>query len=161
MKKTTCCLILMAAIALPISLLAQLPRGTAQTSFEGKSVEINYGRPSLAGRDMLGRLRPGQIWRMGADSPTSLKTEATLDFGDGQVVGPGTYQLSARKSEEGEWTLLVNSDAGGQVAEVSCHSSQSDQQVEMFTIELVGDAGQGTFTMSWDTLRVSTTFTAE
>ena len=46
-----------------------------QVTLAGKSVSIDYGRPSLAGRDMIAQLQPGQSWRMGADSPTSLKSE--------------------------------------------------------------------------------------
>ncbi len=157
MKKISC-LVLIAALSLPMALLAQAPRGTAKASFSGKSVEISYGRPSLAGRDMLSRLRPGRPWRMGADSPTSLKTEATLDF-DGQTVEPGTYQLQALKTEEGKWHLLVRSD-GTKVAEVLCQSSNGDEKVETFTIELHADGNQGEFKMAWDTLRVDTTFKA-
>ncbi|MEE8583477.1 MAG: DUF2911 domain-containing protein [Acidobacteriota bacterium] len=143
-----------------MALLAQAPRETVRVSFSGKSVEISYGRPALAGRDMLGRLRPGRPWRMGADSPTSLKTEATLDF-NGQTVEPGTYRLMVLKTQEGDWRLLVRSETDGiNVAKAVCQSNEGDEEVESFTIELHADGNQGEFKMSWGTLRVSTTFTA-
>ena len=153
-------LILIAVLTLPMALLAQAPRETVKVSFSGKSVEISYGRPALAGRDMLGRLQAGRPWRMGADSATVLKTEATLDF-NGQTVEPGTYQLLALKTEEGNWRLLVRSEEDRtNLAEVDCQSSKGDEQVESFTIELHAEGSQGEFKMAWDTLRVRTTFTA-
>ncbi|MGH9451384.1 MAG: DUF2911 domain-containing protein, partial [Terriglobia bacterium] len=46
-------------------------RATAKAEFNGQTVSINYGRPSLHGRtitQMLGELKPGGFWRLGADS---------------------------------------------------------------------------------------------
>ena len=73
--------LLAAAVVVAAPAFAQNPRGEAKASVAGKTVAIDYGRPSLKGRDMLGQAQVGQSWRMGADAATGLKTEADLSFG--------------------------------------------------------------------------------
>src|SRR5206468_6876895 len=89
-------------VAVSLSLAAaaafSADRGEAKGTFAGKSVSIDYGRPNLQGRDMLGRAEVGTPWRMGADSPTRLKTAAELTFGPGVVVPAGEYVLTATKT---------------------------------------------------------------
>jgi hypothetical protein len=96
---------------------------------------------------------------MGADAATTLKTDATLSFG-GVQVAPGTYTLRARKVSETDWSLKFEKD-GQAVAEVPLKSSTVDNSVEMFTIDLTGDAGKGLFRMSWGTRALTAPFTAK
>ena len=55
------------------------PPGTATFTFaDGKTVTIDYSRPSMRGRKIFGGLVPyDQVWRTGANSATSLKTNTT------------------------------------------------------------------------------------
>jgi len=57
------------------------PRGAADMALKGKAISIEYGRPSLRGRtvdQLLGQLKPGDVWRLGADKSTTLSTAIDL-----------------------------------------------------------------------------------
>jgi hypothetical protein len=135
------------------------PRGEAKATLAGKTVSVDYGRPSLKGRDMLGKAAVGQEWRMGADSATTLTTAATLDFG-GTQVPPGDYVLKARKVSDTDWVLKLEKD-GKAAAEVPLKATTLSQSVEMFTIDLADEGGKGVFRMSWGNRALSAPFTAK
>lgn len=150
------------AVALAASLglavapaLAQSPRGTAEGTVGGASVSVEYGRPSLAGRDMLSRVEDGMVWRLGADQSTTLTTSAALEIGDASLAA-GSYSLFARKTADG-WVLLVNSATGQwgtehesakDVAEVPL-SVSTGESVEQFTISIEEHGGSQMLHFAW------------
>jgi hypothetical protein len=151
---------LVAALAASVA-VAQEVRGEAKAAVAGKSVAVEYGRPSLAGRDMLGQAKAGTPWRMGSGSPTSLKTDADLTFGP-VALSKGSYILTAVKDEKGAWTVIAtNPDTKAKVAEVPLQSTTLKDSVEQFTIELTGKGGAGEFAMMWGTSKMAATFTAK
>ena len=137
------------------------PRGEATATVAGKAVSIEYGRPSLKGRDMLGQAQVGQAWRMGADAATSLKTDADLAFG-AVSVPKGEYILTATKVAAAEWHLNVLAKADrAKVAEVPLALSTLPQSVEMFTVALKGEKDKGDFEMHWGTTALKASFTGK
>jgi hypothetical protein len=88
------------------------PPGTASVAFtDGKTVTIGYSRPSVRSRKIFGGLVPyGQVWRTGANSATSLKTDVDLTVG-GATVPAGSYTLYSIPSESG-WKLIINKQTG-------------------------------------------------
>ncbi|HEY3119200.1 MAG TPA: DUF2911 domain-containing protein [Vicinamibacteria bacterium] len=135
------------------------PRGEAKLKLAGKSIAIDYGRPSLKGRDMLGQAQVGQDWRMGADAATTLTTDADLTFGRVQVP-KGTYTLKARKTGADQWALTFwRGDK--LVGEVPLEGTKLPESVEVFTINLAEDKGQGVFRMSWGERALTARFTAK
>ena len=151
-----------AALAIAAPVLAQNPRGEAKATVAGKAVAIDYGRPSLKGRDMLGQAQVGQSWRMGADTATGLKTEADLSFGDVKVP-KGEYVLTATKVAADKWELnvLSKSEERTKVADVPLTVSKLDASVEQFTIELKGDKDKGELVLRWGTTGLGTSFTGK
>jgi len=134
-------------------------RGTAQASFGGKNVEVEYGRPSLNGRDMLSKLPVGGSWRMGLNAATTLNSEATLVFGS-ESVQPGEYRLTAKRVGENDWHLVISKDDNS--AEVPLVTETAGESVETLTIEIEAkSAKQGLFRMAWGTLIVSSSFTVK
>ena len=88
-------------------------RGSVKVTINGAHVTIDYGRPMLRGRDMLAQLKPGQLWRIGADAPTTLELDKDLNFG-GTVVPKGKHILLAKLVEPGKWTLVFSSKSASQ-----------------------------------------------
>ncbi len=146
-------------LVLTVPCFAQNPRGDAKATVAGKQVSIDYGRPSLKGRDMLGQAQVGQPWRMGADAPTTLKTEAELSFGAVQVP-KGEYVLTATKLEAGKWQIDVHTkDRSKTVAELPLASATLPESVEEFTIDLKGEGDKGELRLRWGTTALTTAFT--
>lgn len=137
-------------------------RGEAKATVGGKVLAVDYGRPLLRGRDMLGQAEVGKPWRMGADAATTLKTDADLSFG-AVAVPKGTYVLTATKLAEDKWQLnLATNDAEKKtVAEVPLTVSKLPASVEQFTIDLEGEKDKGALTLSWGTTGLKATFAAK
>jgi hypothetical protein len=137
------------------------PRGEAKATVAGKAVSIDYGRPSLKGRDMLGQAQVGQAWRMGADAATSLKTDADLSFGSA-AVPKGEYILTATKVAADQWHLNVLATADrSKVADVPLTAGKLAASVEMFTIVLEGEKNAGELELQWGTTSLKTAFTGK
>lgn len=148
------------ALAASPALAQANPRGETKVTLGGKSIAIDYGRPSLKGRDMLAQAEVGQPWRMGADAATTLKTEADLAFGP-TVVPKGDYILTATKVAADKWELNVKSKDRTKVADLPLAPSSGKESVEVFTIELKGEKEQGELSMSWGSTVLKAPFTAK
>jgi hypothetical protein len=137
--------------------LAQNPRGKAETSLSGKKVSVEYGQPSLKGRDMLSQAPVGTVWRTGADKSTTFTTEADLVVGSASVP-KGSYSLFTKRTGDKTWTLVLNKqtgqwgtehDASQDLASVPLTWEQKDSGPELFTIELASSGASGTLRLLW------------
>ncbi len=82
-----------------------------------------------------------------------------LTFGTTQVPA-GEYVLKARKVSDIDWVLKLERD-GKAAAEVPLQASTLDKSVEVFTIDLAEEQGQGVFRMSWGNWALAARFTAK
>jgi hypothetical protein len=145
--RLVCFAVILAIIATCISARAQQspasPPGTATFTFaDGKTITINYSRPSARGRQIFGGLVPyGQVWRTGANAATSLKTDVNLTIGNANVPA-GSYTLYTIP-EEKKWTLIINKQTGQwgtsydekqDLARVEMKASKNASPTEQFTI---------------------------
>jgi hypothetical protein len=128
--------------------LAQNPRGTAEATISGGKVTIEYGRPTLRGRDVLAEAPVGTVWRTGADQSTTFTSAADLTVG-GKLVPKGSYSLFTRRTGEKDWSLIFNKqtgqwgtdhDASQDLVQVPLKWEQKASGPEQFTIELAPDA---------------------
>jgi len=145
-----------AALAATVLLAHGNPREEVQAEVGGAKVSIEYGRPSLKGRDMLGQATEGMVWRVGADKATTLVTSAGLRFGE-QALAAGSYTVQARKDAGDAWTLLLES--GETTTEIPLEARSLAESVELFTI-LVSGGDSGRLEMHWGQRALSTSFTA-
>lgn len=109
---------LAAMLALASTAFAQQsPPARATATIGGKSVSIQYSAPSVRGRKIFGdggllsRDPTYPIWRAGANSSTTFKTEGPLDVG-GLSVPAGSYSLYVNVNDPEHWELVVNKRTG-------------------------------------------------
>ena len=148
------------------------PRGTARLTLNGKEISVEYGRPALKGRTaehMLGQLKPGEVWRLGADRSTTFSTAADLAFGD-VTVPKGTYSLWARREADNSWKLVFNKRHGQwgtehnpaqDLAAAPLKEEKEAKPAEQVTIELENEHGGGEISVHWGDLELSTEFKAK
>jgi hypothetical protein len=125
------------------------PRDTTEMRLGNDRIFVDYGRPSMRGRAIMGGLVPyGQVWRTGANAATTLVTPRDLRIGDTRVPA-GTYTLYTLPGESG-WQLIINRQTGQwgteydqaqDLARIPMQVERLPQPVEQFTIDLAPGSG--------------------
>ena len=120
------------------------PRSTSRLEIGGNFIFVEYGRPSLKGRDMLAQLEINKIWRLGADKSTTMTSDANLSFGK-VFIPQGTYSVWLKKLGEKSYELIFNKKSGqwgtqheaiDDFASVPLTYSEGNESAEIFTISL-------------------------
>jgi len=136
------------------------PPGEATVTFaDGKTVAIQYSRPSVRGRKIFGGLVAyDQVWRAGANSATSLKTDVALSIG-GASVPAGSYTLYTLPGMN-SWKLIINKqtgqwgteyDQGQDLARVDMKVTQRPSGLELFTISFdKTSVNSATLKLEWE-----------
>jgi hypothetical protein len=139
-------------------------RGEVKATIGGARVTIDYGQPSLKGRDPLQMIQPGKVWRLGSEAPTTIESDKDLDFG-GTKVPKGKHILLARYVESGKWTLVVSSqpanrfEPSAKIAEIPLTLQEMSVSVETLTLKLADKGGKGVIDIAWGKLRLAGSFT--
>jgi hypothetical protein len=140
-------------------------RGKAELKSGPGVITVDYGRPSLKGRDMFSQLQEGAFWRMGRNEATVLTTPVDLAFG-GTRVAKGAYSLWLKKTGE-SFQLVFNSltgqwgtqhDPAKDVASVTMTKSPLPAPVETFTIDLAPAPKGGGLELSWGATKLAAPF---
>ena len=151
-------------VALPAA--SQQSRGKAEATIKGKRVTIDYGRPALQGRDMLGMAQTGMVWRLGMDDATEIKSTGALVVA-GKDLKPGSYTLWAKKTGANQWTLAFHPMTGvwgdpplesGYVAQMPLRFEKVPNSAEQLTISVADKAGDAAITIRWGTAQLTGTF---
>jgi Protein of unknown function (DUF2911) len=142
------------------------PRDTAKLEKGGQFVMVEYGRPSLKGRDMLGQLQPGKVWRMGADKSTTFTCSSNLSFGKVSIP-QGSFSLWLRKLDDKNFELVFNKTTGQwgtehdmtqDFATAPLAMTQNSESVEQFTISFKESPKGGDMDLLWGTLILKASF---
>ena len=139
-------------------------RDTVKATLGGAHLWIDYGRPSLRGRDVwVNGVLGDTLWRTGANAATQLRTDADLVLG-GAMIPAGTYTLWTAATPSG-YRLVVNRQAGQwgtvydatrDLVRVPLRESSVVSPVERFTIELDPQSdGVVLLAFTWGTKRLS------
>jgi len=83
------------------------PPATATAKGGKANITINYGQPSVKGREVWGKLVPyGEVWRTGANEATTFETDKDIKV-QGKVLPAGKYGFFTVPGEK-EWTIVFN-----------------------------------------------------
>jgi hypothetical protein len=137
-------------------------RDTTRATIGTATFAVDYGRPLLRGRTLLGNvISYDRVWRTGANAATQLTTSAPIRLA-GLSLPAGTYTLWTVPHVKGV-DLIVNRQTGQWGTEYSrardlgtapMKSDSVKTPVEKFTISIEGrDARHGTLAMAWGTFR--------
>jgi len=144
------------------------PRDSSILLLQGKKLLVDYGRPSIRGRKIMGQLVPwNKVWRTGANEATTFRIDTSLVIGPGVPLQKGVYTLWTLPSEK-EWKLIINKETGQwgtnyretqDYARFNLTVEKLDKPVEQFTISLEKtDNTSGVLKMMWENTLVSTPF---
>ena len=144
------------------------PRDSVQVRFNGKRIFIDYGRPSMRGRVIMGGLVPyNRWWRTGANEATSFVTDVDIRIGD-TVVPRGAYTLYTLPSAQ-QWKLMVNKQTGQwgtvydpnlDLVRIPFKRRPLKNPVEKFTISLERTGTRtGMLRMNWERTELWVPFT--
>ena len=112
--------IVLSVMALSASLLIgqqMAPRETVTVKVGGGEVSVEYGRPSLKGRDfeaLMSKLPSDRMWRAGSEQVTTFSTSVPLMVGD-KPVPAGKYSVYVHCPEDvsnGKFALVLNKVLG-------------------------------------------------
>ncbi|RYY98785.1 MAG: DUF2911 domain-containing protein [Chitinophagaceae bacterium] len=135
--------LMLAANAQPLRTPAPSPSQMIRQDFGVSSVELNYSRPVMRGRTIMGDLVPyGKVWRTGANSATRLKFSDDVTIG-GQPLKAGEYAVFTIPGQR-EWEIIINKGTAnwgtdykqeGDVVRFKAPVSATSSPVESFTIQ--------------------------
>lgn len=141
---------------------------------DGATITLEYGRPSVKGRTIFGPdglHKPGNVWRMGADEATTLKTSKDLMFGSVHVPA-GTYTLFALplagdapdalagkliiSKQTGQWgTQYAQAQDLGRI---DAMVTMAAAPTELLTLSILDTPSGASFVMEWENIRAVVPF---
>jgi hypothetical protein len=137
-------------------------RDTARAHIGDAIFTIDYGRPLLRGRTLLGGVIPyDYVWRTGANAATQFTTSIPIRLA-GMQIPAGTYTLFTAphtngvdlivNKQTGEWGTDYNGSLDLGIARII--SEVSTTTVEEFTISILpSDNRHGTLVLEWGSFR--------
>ena len=143
------------------------PRDSVTLMMDTNVISVNYGRPSIRGRKIMGGLVPwNTVWRTGANEATHLRTNFDMTIG-GVPVPRGRYTLWTIPAPD-RWMIIVNKQTGQwgthyddrqDLARFPAQPGLLGSVVDTFTISLQGTGKtSGIISLRWETTFVDIPF---
>ena len=134
-------------------------------------VDLFYCSPSKKGRDIFGGLlKYGEVWRTGANEPTTFETDKNLVI-DGKKLPAGKYSLWTIPQQD-SWTVIFNKEIPDWGVTWGSKAARNDKedvlQVKVPVEKLAAsqeklsiDAQNNALNISWDMTKVSVPIVVE
>jgi hypothetical protein len=146
-------------------------RDTARASIGNAAFTIDYARPLMRGRVLLGNIIPyDRVWRTGANAATQFSTSVPVTLGNLRVPA-GTYTLWTVPRKSGAAELIVNKqtrqwgteyDARLDLGTTPLHTTIVATPVEEFTISILPNgANRAILRLEWGTFQWTAPITLE
>ena len=128
----------------------ELPKPSPLSTIDQKvgltNVSVEYSRPSAKGRTIFGGLVAyDKMWRLGANMATKLTISTPITVG-GKEIAKGEYSMQAIPAENGDWTIIINSDA--ELQGTSGYKKEND--IIRINAKAMVNSYTETFTMGFD-----------
>lgn len=165
-KKLVLCAATLCALVAVAAAQLNAARGKAEATIKGKQITINYGQPSLKGRDIFAMVQPGMVWRLGMNGATQIETTGDLVVA-GKEVKAGKYTLWAKKTGPDSWTLAFHPKTGvwgqpelkeGYIAELPLKTEKVADSAEQLQITLADHKGKAAIKIHWGTAVLAGSF---
>lgn len=166
LKKLVLCAATLCALVAVAAAQMNAARGKAEATIKGKQITIDYGQPSLKGRDIFALVQPGMVWRLGMNQATQIETTGDLVVA-GKEVKAGKYTLWAKKTGADTWTLAFHPKTGvwgqpelkdGYIAELPLKTQKVADSAEKLTITLADTKGKAGINIHWGTVALTGSF---
>lgn len=143
------------------------PEQNLEYKIQDLELKLFYSQPSKKGRDIFGALVPyGEVWRTGANEPTTFATNQSISFGGVQIPA-GTYTLWTIPGEK-EWTVILNNgkyDWGVSMKGVASRIAENDVAAVVVPVQelsraeeklnIIIEENPTRLVIAWDTRSVS------
>ena len=143
------------------------PHEDVSATIDGATLTIEYGRPSMLGRQIFGWLVPYDVvWCPGADEATILESTHVLEIGSLRVpTGPHTIWILPTPEQ---FTFIVSKERSGfhtfyrsrsDLGRVEMRKRQLPSAVDQLTFAIDrSPGGGGIISMAWEKTEVSVPF---
>jgi hypothetical protein len=144
------------------------PHVKAESTVDGATITLEYGRPSLKGRPEAQLMPAGQPWRTGADEATTITSTKPLTFGSvkleantpytiNTVPGDKAWQIVFGKlSKPGQWGIPYQDAL--ELGKAPMTLGKAAKPVEQLTISIDDTAAGGTLRVEWGTVSATAPF---
>jgi hypothetical protein len=142
------------------------PRMESSGKVDGVNINIDYGSPSVKGREIWGGLEPyGKVWRAGANETTNIEFSADVMV-NGKPLVAGKYGFFLIPIEGEEWIAIFNEEWSRElhgawgafgykqekdVLRIDVSPEWADEVMEQLTYTVVKNG----FEFGWEKARIS------
>lgn len=135
------------------------PRKEMSGQIKGLTVKVNYGSPSVKGREIWDELVPfDKVWRTGANEATTFTIDEDIIVNE-QILDAGTYSLFILPTSD-SWQMIFNNttdqwgayeyDASKDALRIPVSPKTTSELSEM--LEFIIDGNQ--IVLLWENLRI-------